>query len=245
MKNMPSRSNRLEWISLVYLAFFVLAVLSPSIFTRKYFGLPETTLEELTIFTFGLAGLITFALYERHMERRDKEQAEVQNEYQRAKNELMESYTYIGSINRKIDFLKKVARDTSSSLADGKRLPKELFQSLAANACAVAGAENALLRFMELERLRTEREFSSETEPQFVFRMPNRGLKEISEQGLPQAVLQSEDQRDILVIPSDHGVGAFKAYLLIHLGQKSNPEIDMSILKIFVNQAEVLYRNFL
>ncbi len=239
------RSHRLEWISLVYLAFFVLAVLSPSLYTRSFFGVSEITLEELTIFTFGIAGLMTFTFYERYMERREKEQEYVQNEYQRAKAELMESYAYIGSINRKIELLKKLAQDTSSNLGEGKRLPKELFHSLAANACAAAGADVGLLRFIELDRLRTGGEFAHDPEVGFPFRISNRALREVHEQGLPHTVLKSEDQQDILVVPSDQGHGPWKAYLLLHPLQMSLADVDTSLLKIFVNQAEVLYRNLM
>ena len=87
---------RIEWISIIYLIFFVLAVLSPSIHTRPLFGLSETQLEELTIFLFGIAGLITFAAYERLMEKREKERKETDENLHRAKQELIESYAYIG-----------------------------------------------------------------------------------------------------------------------------------------------------
>lgn len=242
----PSARNakRLEWISLIYLLFFVLAVLSPSIYQNGYFGISETALEEITIFIFGIAGLITFTLYERHMERREREREKVQMDYHRAKKELMESYAYIGSINRKIELLKSMAHDTSSVMS-GNQLPKDLFHVLAANACAAAGAQCALLRFVELDPLRTEREFTHEQEGRFAFRIANRDLKTVHDQGLSHTILESEDQKKIAVIPSDRSRGRFKAYLLLHINGHALPDdFDVSLLKIFVNQAEALYHNF-
>lgn len=240
----PVRANkRLEWISLVYLLFFVLTVLSPSIYTRDYFGISQTTLEEITIFIFGIAGLLTFSLYERYMEKREREREQVQMDYHRAKKELMDSYAYIGSINRKIELLKNMAHDTSTVM-DGKRLPKDLFHSLAANACAAAGAQCALLRFVELDPLRTEGEFTHEQEGKFAFRVANKDLKEVHDKSLSHALLESEDHKKIAVIPSDRSIGQYKAYLLLHVGESLPEDFDVSLLKIFVNQAQSLYHGF-
>lgn len=236
-------TKRLEWISLVYLLFFVLTVLSPSIYTRDYFGISQTTLEEITIFVFGIAGLLTFSLYERYMERREREREQVQMDYHRAKKELMESYAYIGSVNRKIELLKNMANDTSTVM-NGRRPPKDLLQSLAANACAAAGAKCALLRFVELDPLRTEGEFTHEQEGKFAFRIANKDLKHVHDQSLTHAMLESEDRKKIVVIPSDRSRGPFKAYLLLHVGEILPEDFDVSLLKIFVNQAEALYHNF-
>ena len=96
---------RLEWISLVYLALFVLAVLSPSLISKGYFGIDERHVEEFFIFIFGLVGIATFSFYERIMEKKDREHEDAKNEYDRARKELIESYKYIGSVNRKIEVL--------------------------------------------------------------------------------------------------------------------------------------------
>jgi hypothetical protein len=89
---MPDKQPRLEWISLVYLALFVLAVLSPSIVTTGHFGFSEKRIEEALIFIFGIVGLATFALYQGLIEKKEKEHEEAKGEYERAKRELIESY---------------------------------------------------------------------------------------------------------------------------------------------------------
>ncbi|MFA6429718.1 MAG: hypothetical protein WCV84_04455 [Patescibacteria group bacterium] len=240
---MDIRQKRLEWISLVYLLFFVLAVLSPSLYRNNYIGIAEETLEEITIFIFGLAGIVTFTLYERLMERREKEREQVQGQYQKAKMELMESYQYIGSVNRKIELLKQVANDTTSTLAGQRHISKELFQSLMSNACSAVGAETALLRFVDHDRLRTDREFLHNGQG-FVFRVANRDLRTIHERNLSHSFVLSEDEKEILVVPSDRSEGNKKAYLLLHLADQHIPEVDASLLKVFVNHAEMLYQHF-
>ncbi|HEU0050804.1 MAG TPA: hypothetical protein VFQ60_01980 [Patescibacteria group bacterium] len=240
---MKQKSHRLEWVSLLYLTFFVLAVLSPSLITRGFFGFSEVRLEELTIFFFGMAGLVTFTVYERLMERREKEREEVQNEYQKAKAELINSYAYIGSVNRKIELLKKFTNEASLAPLGTVRVPKELFSALAANACSAVGAEAAMIRFLELSKLRTEREFFHQADAAVVFRVPNRELRALHEKGLSHGIVRAEDGQQILAIPSDR-MQDCKAYLLLSFPEQGLQDLDTSLLKVFVNQAEMLYNNF-
>ncbi|QQR61086.1 hypothetical protein IPH19_01305 [Candidatus Uhrbacteria bacterium] len=236
---------KLEWVSLVYLLFFVLAVLSPSIHSKDRFGLPEERLEELSIFAFGIAGLATFAAYERIMERREKEREVVETGYARAKQELIESYAYIGSVNRKIELLKKVANDTSLTIDPSSKVPKELYTAIAMNACASAGALSAMLRVLSVSKMRTEGEYVHHTGRDLVFKIPNKDLRDLHENRSSHAFIRSEDGKELLVVPADHADDT-KAFLLLHLedGAEKIQEIDVSLLKVFVNQAQMLTRQF-
>ncbi len=236
------KSSRIEWISIIYLVFFVLAVLSPSIHSRPFFGLTETQLEELTIFLFGIAGLLTFATYERLMERRDQERAQTDADYGRVKRELIESYAYIGSMNRKIELLKKVANDTSLAGEQGKQ-HKDLFHAVAQNACAAVGAEAVLIRFMNQEPLRTEAEYMHQAGGQSSIKVANKDLLTLKQQGTSHAFVRSEDGKEVLVVPSDHKESG-RAFLLLTLDSEHIQELDIPLLKVFANQAEMLYRNF-
>lgn len=239
------KAPKMEWISLVYLLFFVLAVLSPSFHTKDRFGLSEERLEEISIFAFGIAGLATFAAYERLMERRENERKEVETSYARAKQELIESYAYIGSVNRKIELLKKVANETSLTVDTPSRVPKELYTAIAMNACASAGALSAMLRVLTVSKLRTEGEYVHHTGRHLVFKISNKDLRDLHEKRSQHAFIRSEDGKEVLVIPADH-VDDTKAFLLLHMEQGSDKiqEIDISLLKVFVNQAQILARQF-
>ncbi len=239
------KAPKLEWISLVYLLFFVMAVLSPSMHTRDRFGFSEERLEELSIFAFGIAGLATFAAYEHLMEKREKERKDVEMSYARAKKELIESYAYIGSVNRKIELLKKVANDTSLTIDASSKVPKELYTAIAMNACASVGAASALLRVMSVSKLRTEGEYVHHTGKRLVFKIPNKDLRDLHENSSRHAFVRSEDGKEILVIPADHADDT-KAFLLLQLEESAEKiqEVDVSLLKVFVNQAQILARQF-
>ncbi len=242
---MNPQPKRLEWISLVYLVFFVLAVISPSIYRQSYFGLSEVTLEEMTIFVFGLAGIMTFTIYERHMERREHERERAETDFRRAQQELIQSYAYIGSINRKIELLKKFAEDTAHTSMDRGQLPKEIFSAIASHACASVGGSSALVRFVDVERLRTDREFVHHAHTEYVFRVPNKDLRMLLEKNVTHGFVVSDDHRQVLVVPSDRPSQPHKAFLLFVFPNDTVPELDVSLLKVFVNQAEMLYHQLI
>ncbi len=240
--SMDEPRRKLEWISLIYLIFFALAVLSPSIYARDYFGVPEAILEEATIFLFGLAGIMTFTRYERLVERREQEQAKIQSDLDRVKTELIESYAYIGSINRKFELVKSMANNTSLSVADRSRIPKELLQALTKNALAAVSAQAALLRIMDLDKLRTEAEFYAFQKEKVPFRVANRELKTLDERKGKHAFILTEDGQEVLVIPSAQADRQVKAFLILLLSETAVPEIDFSLLSVLVNQAAMAFQ---
>ena len=238
------QNRRIEWISLVYLIFFVLAVMTPSIVPADVFDIPQQHIEEVLIFLFGLGGLGTFTLYERLMERRTKERDEAVQSAERAMKELVESYRYIGSVNRQIDVLKKHVNETTMELTGKRAYWKDLLQSLAANAAACTNARVVLIRFVELEKLRTDREVYHHLEGKKSIKISNRELREIHEQGTSHSILQSDGSR-ILVVPSDKRDSPIKAYLLFELTKDHTDDLEVPLVKVFANQAELIYHNLI
>jgi hypothetical protein len=240
-QNKNGTPKGMEWISLIYLTFFVLAVMTPSLVARAHFGIPEQHLEEIIIFLMGLGGIVTFIAYERTVERRMAERAVAVQSAERAMKELVESYRYIGSVNRQIDVLKKHMNQTSIQLTGARGYWKDLLQSLAANAATSANAKRVLIRFVELEKLRTDREiyhYLSEAKP---IKVANRDLKQIHDQLQPYALLTSESKEEILVVPSDHRDSSIRAYILLAVEPSEVNQPDVSLIKVFANQAEMIY----
>lgn len=239
----PAQARRIEWIYLVYLVFFVLAVMSPSIVTRAHFGLDEMHVEELLIFIFGLAGLSTFSFYERLMEKRLRERDEALGHAERAKAELLESYRYIGSVNRQIELLKSLVNTTSMSLVDTDAYWKDLLQALAANAAASVNASCVLIRFIDLDKLRTDREVFHEVTAKKQIHMSNKELRKLHEHGSSHAFIRTENGEEILVVPSDRKDANIKAFFLLATDPSLTTSQDVSLAKVFANQAELVYHN--
>jgi hypothetical protein len=238
-----AQNRRLEWIYLVYLAFFVLAVMSPSFVNHDYFGVSQTHIEEFLIFGFGLAGLLTFSVYERLMEGRMRERDEALSEADRAKSELIESYRYIGSVNRQIDLLKSLVNKTSISLVDSDAYWKDILHSLAKNAAASVKATCVLIRFVDLGKLRTEREVFYGLESKRPPKISNKELQKLHEYAASHAFMRTEDNEEVLVVPSDHKEPACKAFFLLTTDPSNATSMDVSLVSVFVNQAELVYRS--
>ncbi|HWR00096.1 MAG TPA: hypothetical protein VN397_04615 [Candidatus Methylomirabilis sp.] len=235
-----SRLQRLEWISVIYLVLFVLAVLSPSLVQRDLFGIPEEHAEEVLIFLFGLAGLVTFSLYERVMERREKERDEAVKDRDKVRKELVDSYEYIGAVNRQVEALKRLANETATTLLEEDRVRKELFQSLAAAASALVRGRHASVRIVALDRMRTLKDFL--VDPQQQIRVANKSLKQVHDEGRTHSFVRSDDGGEVLVIPSDRQDLSSKAFILVQTISGESQDIDPGLLKVYANQAEVLYR---
>lgn len=239
------QTKRFEGISLVYLTFFVLAVLAPSIITRGYFGIPQVVLEEILIFLSGLASIVTFTVYERILEKRIQERDVATELADRAKKELVESYRYIGSMNRQMEVLKKLANETSMSLVTSDAYWKDLLQSLASNAASCADASRVLIRFVELEKLRTEREVHVEADGASPLTFSNRELRRLSEAGTSHAFLRTDAGEDVLIVASDHQSSPVKAHVILAVDPSRLSEVEISLVKVLANQAELIYHHLL
>lgn len=237
MRKLP----RLEWISLLYLTLFVLAVMSPSLVRDRLFGLPESRAEELLIFTFGVCGLLTFSAYQRVMERRDREREQAFRDRDRAKQELASSYEYIGAINRQMEALKRIANQTAAGVVQEERVRKDVFQSLAGSAATFVRAKSATIRMIGWEPLRTVREFHAD--PAHPVRISNKQLLRVHKERLGHAMIKDESGADILVIPSDRQTAPSMAFVLIAAEGTGGEAIDSGILKVCANQAELLHHS--
>lgn len=240
-----SGTRRLEWISLIYLLFFVLAVMSPSIINQDYWGVPEQHVEEVLIFIFGLSGLATFSIYEHIMERRMKERDEALSHSEKAIKELLESYKYIGSVNRQIDVLKTLVNETSLSIVGKESYEKDLMRSILSNAAASVNAKGAFVRFLDIEKLRTEREYHHESLNGKAIRVGNKELKNLHQYGAPYAFMRTEDGFEVVAVPSDRKDSKIKAYLILIADAANVTEFEVSLLKVFANQAELVYHQII
>lgn len=234
------KTSRLEWISIIYLALFVLAVLTPRLIIRNWFGLEEVQIEESLIFFFGVTGLVTFSLYERLMERREREREEALRERDETRQELVSSYEYIGAVNRQIESLKKLANQTATSVvAEEDGTHKELFQSLAVSAASLTGSRYATIRVVALDRLRTLREYHADAQAPMV--VGNKELLRAHEDGKSPFVIPGGNGTSVLIIPSDRQPAPAKTFIIVSTNPEQLADGDAELLKVYANQAELLH----
>ncbi len=239
------QTKRFESISFIYLLFFVLAVMTPSIVSRDYFGISQTVLEETLIFVMGLASLMTVLIYERIMEKRLQEKEAATQNADRVTKELAESYKYIGSINRQLDLLKKLANETSLSLVTANAYWKDLLQSLASNAASCVDASRVLIRFVDLDTLRTDREIFFQPNSNIPLKLSNKELRNVQTNGSPHAFAMNEEGCELLIVPSDRIGAKIRTFLIVEVDSSQISDADISFVKVFANQAELVYTSLM
>jgi hypothetical protein len=174
------------------------------------------------------------------MEKKEEERQIAVTDLEKTRKELASSYEYIGAINRRIEALKKLTNETVSAISDSERQERELFRSIIAGAATHARVQRGGIRFVSLQKLRTKKEYM--LDPEQTIRVPNRDLLEVHTRNKTHAFIRDENGSDVLIVPSSHNGTESKAFLLLPMSSATLADIDPDMLRVYVDQAEVLYR---
>jgi len=144
----------------IYFLIFILAILVPDIVNRNFYFLTENRAEELMIFFLGAVGFLIFLFKERQISIQEKEKNRKDKELVIAARNLIESYTYIGEVNRKMDILMSVALGLTDRSAIDVKKEKEIYNLIIQAAKTLMKADNAGLIFFDCRNGKTEKEIS-------------------------------------------------------------------------------------
>lgn len=136
----------------IYLAIFILAVLTPKAIREGILFLREEDVEALIIFCFGLLGFASYLAKEKALLRVFQEKLHLQKRTNIITKDLSDSYSYIGEMNRKLDIVKELIfglpKDTADMLS--KKEP-ETFRSILEAAKLLAKTDTVSLRFVNVK----------------------------------------------------------------------------------------------
>ena len=90
----------------IYLAIFILIILTPKIIQDGIFFLHEEDIESLIIFFFGLFAFTLYLAKEKALLKVFQEKLHLQKKANTITKDLSDSYSYIGGMNRKFDIVK-------------------------------------------------------------------------------------------------------------------------------------------
>lgn len=90
----------------IYLILFILIIFTPEVVSEGVLFFREEDLESLIIFGFGLIGLLLYIGKESALMRVIREKLSLQQESNQIRKDLVQSYSYIGEMNRHLDILK-------------------------------------------------------------------------------------------------------------------------------------------
>ncbi|MDP1884436.1 MAG: hypothetical protein Q8L10_03620 [Candidatus Moranbacteria bacterium] len=219
----------------LYLAIFIIAVMIPDIFREDYFGIPHERIEELAIFLLGMLGFLFFILKEHQLAVQEKEKKREQRRLQQTARDLIESYSYIGEINRKMDLLMQIGMGLSERTNLNEKREKEIYHSITESATFLLKAECATLVFFNVRTneiikhvCHNDKCGSPEQKPDLFLMGENIFIKQSG---------------DYIVFRSHETIDDIKSYLIIRSfdafqGRDNN---NQEIIKYLASQALVLY----
>lgn len=141
-----------------YLALFILAIFVPDLVKGGQYPFPHERLEEFLIFSLGIIGFLIFIFKEHQIAIKESEGVKISNKLSLVNKELEASYTYIGEVNRKLDILMQVGLGLIHRGRRTKTKEREAYDSILSSAVSLLKAKNAVLRFVNIETNKTQKE---------------------------------------------------------------------------------------
>lgn len=218
----------------IFLLLFIIAVLVPDIIRTPILFLTETRAEEILIFLLGAIAFFVFIEKEQQLIFHRSEKEKDQKKLKQTMKDLVESYSYIGEVNRKMDLLMNIALGITDRSVLDQKSEQEIYDSIVDASNFLMKADCAGLRFINSETGRTVKEIISEKCDRLI------GNAELMK--IPADVNVKKDN-DYLVVTSPQVVNNIKAFLVIKGyddAEESNPK-NMEILKVFISQAIFLH----
>ncbi len=219
----------------IFAILFSIAIMIPDIIRGPVYFLAEERAEEVAIFILGSIAFLTFVQNERRIALQKKEKEKTQKKMDQAFKDLVDSYSYIGEVNRRMDILMDVALGLADHSILDKKKEKETYESIINAAIFLLKANSATIRFIDLEKNKTEKEVRS----------PEYSKADISDKDMANMGenINVKKLKDVLIISSPQKIKGVKSFLVID-GYDKNEEDrpkNMEILKLFASQALFLY----
>ena len=142
--------------------------------------------------------------------------------------DLVESYSYIGEVNRKMDILMNIALGLSDRSMLSKDRETEIYESIISAANFLMKAERVSLRFVNFETGQTEKEIKTSDE---VFSVKNNQLTTLEDH------INVKKLPEELVVLSSQKINSIKSCLIIadyDKEEETSPK-NIEILKVFAS----------
>lgn len=218
----------MHWI---YLILFGFAVVTPALVRREASGIPEESVEAITIFLFGAIGYFIYFAKERAILRHISEKLRLQRERHDMTRDLSDSYSYIGEVNRKMDLMMSLVLDLPDAAVlfrNGEK--KNVYRSLTKAIMLFSKAESFSLRIIDGGRKTVEKEIR-EGKDEGCFSMPVETLL-----GSDQ-IFREED--GYVIVRSPKSIGPYSAYLVFP--KTINRHEDREMFQAFATEGLLLY----
>jgi hypothetical protein len=224
----------------LFLVIFIITVLVPDIIRTNFYAVSETRLEEVLIFLMGAIAFAIFLKNEQQLVFHKREKEKDKKKIEQTVKDLVESYSYIGEVNRKMDLLMNTALGLSTRSSLSASHENETYKSIVSATTFLLKADSATLRFLDTKKLKTKKEFHSEKSGGNIKNSTLIELEKDPESEENSNVIKHENY---LIISSNQRINEIKSYLIISgfdQQEEENPK-NLEILKVFASQALFLY----
>jgi len=211
----------------IYLIIFIIAVLSPDIIRGSLYFLSEKRAEELLIFFLGVTGFFLFFSKDRQLFLQKIEKKRDKKKIDQTIKDLVESYSYIGEVNRKMDILMSISLGLTEKSNLSKNKQTEIYRAIIEAAKFLMKADCAQLKFINAENDVLEKEIkidncSCAIKTENIIKMKSSG--------------NAEQFEKFLVTTSHHKIKNVMCYLIVgDYEEQGDKTIEM--LKVLASQA--------
>lgn len=216
----------------IYLAIFILAVLTPEFVQDEFLMLPEEDFESLLIFCFGALGFILYLAKEKALLKVFREKLHLQKQANIITRDLSDSYSYIGEMNRKLDIIKEFifALPKTAAVTLGKK-QGAVYTSLLDTASLLAQTDEVTLCFVDTKSKEWKEHYQKRTHQAT---LPPFDAKTLLEEGK----FFWESGEDV-IIRSPHQAQGVSAFLIF--SKTRNHIEDGEVFQILASEALLLY----
>lgn len=210
-----------------YLLIFIVAILAPDIIQWDLYFLPEKRAEELLIFLLGTTGFLFFVWQERQLSRQKQEKLKDQKKINQTVKDLVESYSYIGEVNRKMDILMNVALGLTEKSNFSKKKETEIYHTIIDAAKFLMKADCACLKFVNIKAGTVEKDVHTE---QYPCPLNNKDLIGIKDG------IGTKKIGKIFLVSSHQKIRNIRCYLAVN-DYAEQEEKTIEMLKVLASQA--------
>lgn len=218
----------------IFFALFIFGVLVPDIIRGDIGFLGEERVEEVVIFLLGALGFLIFLFKEKELLSEKEEKEKSQKRLDETGKDLIESYSYIGEVNRKIDMLMGITLGISDREIFDKNKEKETLSSIANAAKLLLRGENAALIFLDCEKGNIEERLDTND---LVNKIRKEDLEGVG------GIVNVKKNKEYIIISSPNKMNEVRSYLCIedYAEEEEKKPKNIEILKVLASQALFVY----
>lgn len=215
-----------------YLFLFVCMIFTPEVVAGELLFFGEEDLESIIIFGLGLVGLLLYLGKESALMRAIRDKLSLQEESNKIRKDLAQSYGYIGEVNRQLEILKHMIAASPHTIEELRETDQTgAYRPVFEAALLLAQSDAAALYFVDTESRQLVATYASDPEGQAFQKLSAETLLDAKkywwqDDGL-SFVRSSEEAR---------GVTAFLVFRSV-----KNEIDEIGVFQILVTQALLLF----